>query len=166
MGAQAADFNHDGRADLVLVSRNSGRLEFTGPRAGTGLDSLIYWGNPRHRYSPASMSLLIQTAGEAIPTIADFDGNGYPDIALPNGWIYWGARRDIRPARRADLQVDDGHGTTVGDFNRDGWLDLVVTAGRAAETRNPPHAPSSSGARRRVMRRIASSSCRFEPGSA
>ena len=140
VGAQAADLNHDGRADLVLVSRNSGAVSSSpGPGAGTGIDSLIYWGNSRHRYSPASMS-RIQTAGEAIPSIADLDGNGYPDIALPNGWIYWGGAEGYSPARRADLQVDDGHGTTVGDFNRDGWLDLVVTAGRAQKTKSPSRA--------------------------
>ena len=140
VGAQAADLDHDGRADLVLVSRNSGAVSSSpGPGAGTGLDSLIYWGNPRHRYSPASMS-RIQTAGEAIPTIADLDGNGYPDIALPNGWIYWGGAEGYSPARRADLQVEDGHGTAVGDFNRDGWLDLVATAGRAQSAESPSHA--------------------------
>ena len=44
-GAGASDLNHDGHQDLVLASHISG----TDGRAG--IDSFIYWGNARHRYS-------------------------------------------------------------------------------------------------------------------
>ncbi|PYV16658.1 MAG: hypothetical protein DMG07_07420 [Acidobacteria bacterium] len=136
VGAQAADLDRDGRPDLVLVSRNSGSF---GP-----IDSFIYWGNARHRYGPAAMTRIPGT-GEAIPTIADFDGNGYPDIALPNGWIYWGGPEGYSVRNRADLGVKNGHGTAVGDFNRDGYLDLVVTAGQAQTPESPSRGLIFSG---------------------
>ncbi len=117
---QAADLNRDGWDDLVLVNRNSG--------SRAAIDSLIYWGNPRHHYSPASMSTVPGAIG-AVPAIADLNQDGRVDIAFPNGWIYWGSVEGYTAQRRQELNVKEGHGASVADLNRDGYLDLVIPVG-------------------------------------
>lgn len=118
VGTQAADLNQDGHQDLVLVNRTSGSK---GP-----IDSLIYWGNPRHDYSPSSMSVL-PGMDQVVPAIADLDQNGYVDIVFPNGWIYWGGAGGYSSQRRQELAKLKGHSASVADLNRDGYLDLVIT---------------------------------------
>ena len=121
VSVQAADLDRDGHQELVLINRISGSY---GP-----IDSFIYWGNPAHHYSEASMSVLPAPGDAAVPTVADFDQDGYVDIAFPCGQIYPGGERGFDAARRHDLDIDNGHGASTADLNRDGYLDLVVTQG-------------------------------------
>ncbi len=120
---QAADFNHDGFADLLLVSSNSGNSE--------PCDSFIYWGNPSHTYSPASMTAIATGSTQPAPAAADFNQDGYVDFAFPGGWIYWGGPNGYSESNRQDLKTHaPGGGVSSADLNRDGYLDLVVAAPR------------------------------------
>src|SRR5262249_16465006 len=95
VSGQPAGLNRDGHPGLVLISRNSG--------ARDAIDSFIFWGNRAHRYSQASMTSLPSGTGEAIPTIADLNQDGYPDIFFPSGRIFWGGTDGFQRDRRQDL---------------------------------------------------------------
>lgn len=129
VSASAADLNRDGHPDLLLINRYSGSH---GP-----VDSFIYHGNPKAHYSSSSMTRIPGT-GEAVVTIADLDGNGYVDLVYPSGRIYRGGPDGFTPKNRLDLDIKDGHGTAVGDLNRDGYLDLVISTGAAHVPDRPP----------------------------
>ena len=129
--ANAADLNHDGHQDLVLISHISGR-------AGE-IESFIYWGNPRYNYSPASMTLLPNCTAQGI---ADYKQDGFVDVVGGyEGDIHYGSPSGfttepiIKTNRRA-VGSDptgqpplEGQGLAVADLNRDGYLDLVMSRG-------------------------------------
>ncbi len=121
---QADDLDHDGNADLVLINRNTGSRE--------SLNSLIYWGNPYHHYSPAALSTLPDSM--SAPAIADLNHDSWADVAFPNGPIYWGGHQGYSRGHRQDLSIPLGYGAATADLNRDGYLDLVVAAGTAYST--------------------------------
>jgi hypothetical protein len=131
--AEADDLNGDGHPDLVLISHSSGS---GGPE---GLDSLIYWGNRSHHYSPDSTTGL---AGCGAVGIADLDQDGRVDVVgAYYGLIYWakedGYEKDpIDPNERTD-----GAGVAIADLNRDGYLDLVMPTGFRFPHPPPGHTP-------------------------
>ena len=141
MGSDAQDLNNDGFADIVFsalvnetfpIFQNSGTGEFTEITGRSGMTALS---SPMSGYSV---------------NIADFDNDGWKDIFVSRG--------DVQsPDMAALVQIDqpntvfrnlaDGHwaaltpeagfaqlpprrhrGAAVGDFNRDGKLDIVVSA--------------------------------------
>ena len=141
MGVDAQDLNNDGFPDIAFTAlvnetfpifQNNGKGEFTEITARGGMTALS---------SPMSGYSL---------NIADFDNDGWKDIFV--------ARGDVQsPAMASIVQIDQpntvfrngpgGHwsaltaeagfealpprrhrGAAVGDFNRDGKLDIVVTA--------------------------------------
>ena len=55
VSADGRDLNQDGHEDLLLVNGLSGSHGL--------IDSLIYWGNPRHHYSSASVTAIPGTGG-------------------------------------------------------------------------------------------------------
>jgi hypothetical protein len=116
-----ADFNGDGYPDLA-VGHNSG------PNSGP---LSILFGNGDGTFQ-AAQNYNLPTGGYSYVILAagDFNGDGHPDLAVGNG-------------RSPDLSVSvllgNGDGTFeagqkypgygpfgIGDFNRDGFLDLVV----------------------------------------
>ncbi len=69
------DFNKDGLPDLYVGSYDNRRTR--------KLDSFLYWNDPvdgftKDNYSP------IRTEASCGVIVGDFDGNGYPDLALAN----------------------------------------------------------------------------------
>ena len=131
VGVQGADLNQDGYQELVLINRLSGTY---GP-----IDSFVYWGNPAHRYSEAAMSVVPATGDSAMPTIADYDQDGYVDVAFPSGRIYPGGKQGFQRDQHLDLGIEPGQGASTADLNRDGFLDLVISRRTALND------PSSSG---------------------
>ena len=117
----AADLNQDSNPDILLVSHYSGR--------SGRLPSAIYWGNPEHRYSDASVSFL-EPGGGMEYSIADLDDDGFPDIVLTHQEgpaVWWGGRDGHQADRRTSLGVEEAISSSVADLNRDGYLDLVPT---------------------------------------
>lgn len=74
------------------------------------------------------------------PVIADLDHDGYPDLLLnDHGFsvkVIWNDQGIF--ADPYDIIVGDMHGVSVGDFNRDGLLDIVIAkgGGSGANARN------------------------------
>lgn len=122
VSSAAADLNRDGHQDLLLINHTSGNTGANMASPG----SLIYWGNPGHRYSSASVTHLPTTADTM--AMADFNLDGFVDIAYPNGHLYWGGETgfDTQPVV---LDIDAGNGVTTADLNRDGYLDLIIPGG-------------------------------------
>jgi len=141
IGAAAVDWDGDGDLDLVLGS-NSG-----------GLYLRINEGTPtKHAFATESVQLLTDgaplknTGGDAIPTIADWDGDGLFDILTggAQGGVVWmrnvgkkGAPKFERAAtlveQRGALDSDGGPRwpaertqVHVADYDGDGLLDLLV----------------------------------------
>lgn len=65
------------------------------------------------------------------PVIADFDRDGYPDLlTTDHGYsvkLYWNNEGTF--SEGFDVLVGDTHGITVGDYNKDGDLDLLISRG-------------------------------------
>jgi len=120
--ANVADLNHDGHPDIVLVNEYSGSFG--------GIDSNIFWGNPHHYYSTASMS-SIPGMGTYGTTAADLNNDGYVDLVMcgsyPNGtYLYWGGPEGFSVDRREVLPVNSTFTSSAADLNHDGYLDLVL----------------------------------------
>ena len=127
VSAGGGDLNRDGHADLVLINRSSG--------THGSIDSLIYWGNPRHYYSTASVTEIPGTGG--LMTKADLNQDGWVDLVFPAGRVYWGDPAGYSTDRREELETG-GYSVTTADLNRDGHLDLVVAVGSADATTPDP----------------------------
>lgn len=123
ISSAAGDLNGDGHQDLLLINHTSGGI--SGNDASPG--SLVYWGNASHRYSDAAVTHLPTTADTM--AMADFNLDGFVDIAYPNGHVYWGAADGYSDERRVSLDIDAGNGVTTADINRDGYLDLLIPGG-------------------------------------
>jgi hypothetical protein len=127
-----ADFNGDGRADIVVTAWGNGT--FTLPDSGK-VKASVYLNQGNGTFAPA---VTYNTNMEATSVaVGDFSGEGKPDFAV------------ITVLDHLDLFVNQGDGTfgplvplagpqsalviVAGDFNRDGHPDLAVTAHRAID---------------------------------
>jgi hypothetical protein len=139
---KAADLNGDGWLDMIVASHHFlGNLYFD-------MGTYIYWGSP-NGFSPTNVQYLPAHSGVGV-TVADWDGDGYLDIYLPNyhygntresvaSYLYWGSPKGYSDDNRTDLMVDSGHGAMAGDFNGDGLIDLAVSC----HSRNGTHLTNS-----------------------
>lgn len=121
-----ADLNGDGYPDLLLVNRYSGTVIMKG-----GVNSHIFWGNPHHFYSTASMTSL-PSLGAYGTCVADLNDDGYPDVVLTStisnqAYIYWGNRAGFSVDHRTSLSVGPTYQVHAADLNHDGFLDLVFS---------------------------------------
>lgn len=121
-----ADLNRDGWLDLVWSNWYIG---------GNGY-SYIYWGSEQGFDISCIDSLPTGPAHGNV--VADFDADGYADIfwaayyrmydpeRLPS-LLYWGGQDGFRADRRSLLPtVGPGDDISVGDLNKDGFLDIII----------------------------------------
>ena len=111
----AADLNFDGNPDLIIPD-NHGVFLYRGGESGYG---------PEH-------STPITRTSAFSARLADFNRDGYLDLALSewepgsNGThIYYGGPGGFSSAASTALPVGGIRFLTIGDFNRDGWLDVA-----------------------------------------
>ncbi|GAA0966364.1 FG-GAP and VCBS repeat-containing protein [Actinocorallia libanotica] len=144
--AKPHDFNGDGRTDLVV---NAPELKQRG-HGDTGVVAVAYGGTGVFarrgvgrkqlitRHSPGVDAVSEHGAGFGEATAsADFDRDGYADLAItgPNehgATIVYGSATGLSE-RVAFLETDERRGPlprrlAVGDFDRDGRADLVLTS--------------------------------------
>ena len=111
------DLDHDTYLDVIIGS-SQGRV-------------YIFWGSATGYQSNNRSDVNVRFAAGHNLEIADFDKDGWGDIAVSlwthdtNPVIYWGPNRQPRELVWLPYLINNGHGITVGDFNRDEWLDLV-----------------------------------------
>jgi len=122
-GNYICDLNHDGKLDIIIAN-------------WFGSESYIYWGLPHGQYLGSHRTAL-PTSQSYDVAVADLDKDGRLDIVFSNGWdpnlksfIYWGQGTDsiyYSPAYRTDLTAGNAQGVSIGDIDRDGWLDIVFS---------------------------------------
>ena len=138
-GVSLADLNHDGFAEII-ISNYQEHFSYDVP-------SSIYW-NLNGKFSETRRTSLF-THGAVGNTVADFNGDGHPDVLFQNTigrsrggisplYLYWGQPDGhFTPKHRQELPAIDPYEWAAADFNDDGWPDLIVAnsgeAGRARQ---------------------------------
>ncbi|MGC2163812.1 MAG: FG-GAP-like repeat-containing protein [Silvibacterium sp.] len=116
----SADLNHDGIPDLIVANYSSGTVSvLLGKASGGGFE--------------VAQTLQVGNGPSAL-AVADFNGDGVPDLAVANSTdntlvIFLG--NPDQPGTFVTLGSPTSVGwspdaLTVGDFNRDGILDIAV----------------------------------------
>ena len=152
MGVAAADFDHNGAMDIFLTHFIDDTNTMYLNRTPDG-SSLVFEDATRQtRLGLPSLSLL----GFGVANI-DIDNNGWQDLMIANGhvddrtWMKGGQPYQMLPQIFENLRdstfrdVSDvagsyfqkptlGRGLATGDFDRDGFIDAVISHQRAAST--------------------------------
>jgi len=122
--------------DLLFINRQSGRrgLRGDGPTDSGGMPTYVYWGNSRGKYTSSDMTRIPASTSETAAVSADLGGDGKSDLVLMTQRAYHAAiyaqnGKDYSLAKDISLP-DRGRTPLVVDFDKDGTLDLLVTANR------------------------------------
>jgi hypothetical protein len=136
MGVDFADYDNDGRPDLVLTDlaveiwplyHNEGRGVFSYASSSSGLASLSSrhagWGVGWRDFNNDGWKDLFAARGHVLDTIErERPGITYketPFLALNTGGM-------LRQVDLAGAEPVAGRGLAFGDLNNDGWMDAVV----------------------------------------
>lgn len=120
VGVAAADLDRNGIPEVVLVNQSSGVFDH-------GVPSVVFWGNPSHFLSEANATLL-PADGPYCSKVADLNDDGHPDVVLTGEppCIHWGGADGFK--KRQSLDIGERTvGVVVGDYNRDGSLDIIFS---------------------------------------
>ncbi len=128
VGCTAADLDGDGRPEVIFNNTMGGPSQFD-----PDFPLYVYLGNEASEYSPSRRLELPTGGGTNTYVLADLDLDGYVDLAFvsPEGLrIFHGGADGLLPDRYSILpnRGEYFHYVLVGDFNRDGWLDLLAVA--------------------------------------
>jgi enediyne biosynthesis protein E4 len=113
-----------------------------GPHGLDGSRNLLYRGNGNGTFTDVSETAgVLQTrpAFGFTPLVLDYDNDRWPDVYVANdssaSWLFHnngdGTFKEVGllagVALTADGRAQAGMGVGAGDYNRDGWLDIVKT---------------------------------------
>lgn len=117
-----ADLNTDGRLDLVVANDEGDTVT-------------VFLGDGKGGFASAPGSPFPAGSAPNDIAVADFDGDGKPDLAFPNHEtkvltvLLGDGRGSFRPAPGSPVAVQSRphpHGVAAADFDRDGHVDLAV----------------------------------------
>jgi hypothetical protein len=113
------DFNHDGRIDVVSANNTANTVSLLLNLPDAGLASRV------------DFSLASGSSPQGI-VVADFNGDGYPDVATANNAanttsvLFGDGAGGFQPALAVPLSGGNPYGITAGDWNHDGKADLAL----------------------------------------
>jgi len=125
--AIAGDFNNDGFKDIVITF-SGGFWEYRDKNKEGTSPSRIYWGGADD--FNADRFTNIMTAGATDVVSADFDNDGWIDLAFANGdgessFIYYGSEDGYSNKRLIELPTIKAHAVEVGDIDNNGTIDVI-----------------------------------------
>ena len=127
MGCIAADLDRDGRPEVVFNNTMAGPSQ-----SDPEFPVYVYLGGAGGRFDPARR-LELPTGGSNTYVVADLDQDGHADLVCTTRHglrVFHGGPDGLHPERCTDLRTrgQNIHYVQVGDFDRDGWLDLLAVA--------------------------------------
>ena len=130
MSTALADLDDDGNAEMLVA--NSGRHYMNEPGS-----SYLYWGTPKGPALDRRQEFRANEVGSW--AVADLNRDGYLDAVacdFDSILIVWGAA-EARAASltRIEKVANAAQICRLVDFDRDGWLDILVTDIRGARNR-------------------------------
>lgn len=128
VGCTAGDLDGDGRPEIIFNNTMRGWSQYN-----PNLPVYVYLGNDKSEYTPERRLELPTGGGSNTYIMADLDLDGYADLVITttNGLrSFPGGPGGPKPDRYLDLPAWGNffNYVLVGDFNRDGWLDLFGVA--------------------------------------
>ena len=113
-----ADVNKDGYLDLVA-------------RCNQPTGGLVIWYGGPNGFSPEHRQVFPIEGSEGQVLVADFNKDGYPDIAVARNTanlvtIFWGSPRGFSMDNQTSIPIVAPADLNAADLNRNGWLDLLV----------------------------------------
>jgi hypothetical protein len=128
MGCTAADLDGDGKPEIIFCNTMGGPSQFD-----VDFPVYVYPGNEACEYSTERRLELPAYYGSNTYVMADLNHNGYVDLVFVSGdglRVFHGGPDGLQPDRYTVLK-DRGemyHYVLVGDFNHNGWLDVLGVA--------------------------------------
>jgi hypothetical protein len=161
-----ADLNHDGALDLIISYMN-------------GTEVYIFWGNKQNKRSFTKTALSGFSSSDI--AVADLNKDGVLDIIVPNkqgnyppaggftfsipSYIYYGQQMQdsvfYNNNSKDSLETYGTYCVSVGDIDKDGWLDIVFSNHRDDFTYNISsyiYWGSSTGFKTRTRTELATNS--------
>jgi hypothetical protein len=123
------DFNHDGKADIVVATRGG-----LGNEASTEVAVLL--GTGTGKFKPAVFYSMGDTSGSGDVKVADVNGDAKPDLIVSNAdgnlsVLLGKGNGTFNPAVVTPVPSESGTpgppAIATGDFNHDGKLDVALT---------------------------------------
>jgi hypothetical protein len=129
MGCTAADFDNDGIMEIVFCNTMRGPSQYH-----PEFPVFAYFGTADHKYKRENRRDYPVTYGSNAYAAADVDNDGYVELILTTEGslrIFKGTPDGPDPSDYYDLMHSPDSlrlvgGVLVGDFNRNGWLDLIM----------------------------------------
>jgi hypothetical protein len=130
-----ADINKDGYLDLV---------------SGIKPDSITFWWGGEKGFSDDRTSelKLDRACFKVFVNAADLNNDGWLDLIVPvrdtaennetTSMVYYGSADGFSNDRREELPTIGTYESSVADFDKDGWLDLVLTSYKGNTKANWP----------------------------